>query len=38
LQQELQQQAQLEMKLAEEEEDYTMIKERFSSLAEELDF
>jgi len=26
------------MKLAEEEEDYTMIKERFSSLAEELDF
>jgi hypothetical protein len=26
------------MKLQEEEEDYTMIKERFSSLAEELDF
>ena len=38
LQAEIHQQAQLEQKLQEEEEDYTMIKERFSSLAEELEF
>ena len=34
----MQQQAELQMKLQEQEEDYTQIKEKFSSLAEELDF
>ncbi len=38
LQAELQQQAELEIRLQEEEEDYTLIKEKFSSLAEELEF
>ena len=38
MQAELQQQAELEIRLQEEEEDYTLIKEKFSSLAEELEF
>ena len=38
LQKEVQQQAELQMRLQEEEEDYTQIKEKFGSLAEELDF